>query len=159
MIRPFRFETERYGDYSKSGEFVYDRPFLWGSKRTGPDLAREGTGKLKKSDSWHYNHMIDPTSTSPGSIMPAYPWMAEDDLDISTTAAKISVLRKLGTPYDTGYEEIANEDLAKQAAGIAKRLKEEGVDQPGVEKKEIVAMIAYLQRLGVDITLEAQVEK
>jgi cytochrome c oxidase cbb3-type subunit I/II len=159
MVRPFRFETERYGEYSKSGEYVYDRPFLWGSKRTGPDLAREGTGKNKKSDSWHYNHMIDPTSTSPGSIMPAYPWMAEDDLDISTTAAKISALRKLGTPYDAGYEEIANEDLAKQAAAIAKRLKEEGVDQPGVEKKEIVAMIAYLQRLGVDITLEAQVEK
>ncbi|MBK8561851.1 MAG: cytochrome-c oxidase, cbb3-type subunit I [Saprospiraceae bacterium] len=153
MIRPFRFETERYGEYSKSGEYIYDRPFLWGSKRTGPDLAREGTGKLKKSDSWHYNHMIDPTSISPGSIMPAYPWMAEDDLDISTTAAKIGALRKLGTPYDAGYEEIANEDLAKQAAAIAKRLKEEGVDQPGVEKKEIVALIAYLQRLGVDITL------
>jgi len=159
MVRPFRFETERYGDYSKSGEFIYDRPFLWGSKRTGPDLAREGTGKLKKSDSWHYNHLIDPTSTSPGSIMPAYPWFAEDDLDISTTAAKISALRTLGTPYDAGYEEIANEDLAKQAAAIAKRLKDEGVDQPGVEKKEIVAIIAYLQRLGVDITLEAQTEK
>ena len=85
--------------------------------------------------------------------MPAYPWMAEDDLDISTTAAKISTLRKLGTPYDAGYEEIANEDLAKQAAAIAKRLKEEGVDQAGIEKKEIVAIIAYLQRLGVDITL------
>ncbi len=159
MIRPFRFETERYGDYSKSGEFIYDRPFLWGSKRTGPDLAREGTGKLKKSDSWHYNHMIDPTSISPGSIMPAYPWLAEDDLDISTTAAKINALRKLGTPYDAGYEQIANEDLAVQAQRIAKTLKAEGVDQAGVEKKEIVAMIAYLQRLGVDITLQAQAEK
>ena len=91
--------------------------------------------------------------------MPAYPWLAEDDLDISTTAAKINALRKLGTPYDAGYEEIANDDLGKQAAAIAKRLKEEGVEQAGVEKKEIVALIAYLQRLGVDITLEANAGK
>jgi cytochrome c oxidase cbb3-type subunit I/II len=159
MVRPFRFETERYGEYSKSGEFIYDRPFLWGSKRTGPDLAREGNGKLKKSNSWHYNHMIDPTSTSPGSIMPAFPWLAKNDLDVSTTAAKIGVLRKLGTPYDAGYEEIANDDLAKQAATIAKQLKDEGVDQPGVEKKEIVALIAYLQRLGVDISVQEQASK
>jgi cytochrome c oxidase cbb3-type subunit I/II len=153
MVRPFRFETERYGEYSKSGEFIYDRPFLWGSKRTGPDLAREGVGKLKKSDSWHYNHLIDPTSTSPGSIMPAYPWLAENDLDISTTAAKVKVLQQLGTPYEAGYETIANEDLAAQAQRIAKNLKDEGVEQAGVEKKEIVAIIAYLQRLGVDITV------
>ncbi|MCB0486813.1 MAG: cytochrome-c oxidase, cbb3-type subunit II, partial [Flavobacteriaceae bacterium] len=80
MIRPFRSETERYGDYSMSGEFIYDRPFLWGSKRTGPDLQREGAGKLKKSDAWHYNHMLEPVSMSPGSIMPTYPWLHEDDL-------------------------------------------------------------------------------
>ncbi len=159
MVRPFRFETERYGEYSKSGEFIYDRPFLWGSKRTGPDLAREGVGKLKKSDSWHYNHMIDPTSTSPGSIMPAYPWLAENDLDISTTASKIKVLQQLGTPYDSGYETIANEDLAAQAQRIGKSLKGEGVEQAGVEKKEIVAIIAYLQRLGVDITVQAPAGK
>ncbi len=159
MVRPFRFETERYGEYSKSGEFIYDRPFLWGSKRTGPDLAREGVGKLKKSDSWHYNHLIDPTSTSPGSIMPAYPWLAENDLDVSTTAAKIKVLRQLGTPYDAGYEEIANDDLAVQAQRIAKSLNAEGVEQEGVEKKEIVAIIAYLQRLGVDITVQDQAGK
>jgi cytochrome c oxidase cbb3-type subunit I/II len=159
MVRPFRFETERYGEYSKSGEFIYDRPFLWGSKRTGPDLAREGVGKLKKSDSWHYNHLIDPTSTSPGSIMPAYPWLAENDLDISTTESKIKALQKLGTPYGEGYETIANEDLTAQAQRIAKALKAEGVEQAGVETKEIVAMIAYLQRLGVDISVQEQAAK
>ncbi|MBI5916213.1 MAG: cytochrome-c oxidase, cbb3-type subunit II, partial [Bacteroidetes bacterium] len=159
MVRPFRFETERYGEYSKSGEFIYDRPFLWGSKRTGPDLAREGVGKLKKSDSWHYNHLIDPRSISPGSIMPTYPWLAENDLNTSTTAAKIKVLRQLGTPYEEGYEDIANEDLAAQAQRIAKSLKSEGVEQEGVENKEIVAIIAYLQRLGVDITVQAQPTK
>jgi cytochrome c oxidase cbb3-type subunit I/II len=159
MVRPMRFETERYGEYSKSGEFIYDRPFLWGSKRTGPDLAREGVGKLKKPDSWHYNHMYDPTSTSPGSIMPRYPWLLTNELDISTTAAKIKVLRQLGTPYQEGYEEIANDDLQAQAKRIAANLKAEGVDQQGVETKEIVALIAYLQRLGVDITAQAQAGK
>ena len=159
MVRPMRFETERYGQYSKSGEFVYDRPFLWGSKRTGPDLAREGVGKLKKPDSWHYNHMYDPTSTSPGSIMPPYPWLLENDLDISTTASKINVLRMLGTPYEEGYEEIANDDLAKQANMIAESLRKDGIEQEGLENKEIVALIAYLQRLGVDIEAQAQAEK
>nr|HPM92603.1 cytochrome-c oxidase, cbb3-type subunit I [Bacteroidales bacterium] len=87
MIRPFRSETERYGEYSKAGEFVYDHPFQWGSKRNGPDLAREGvkTGKIYKPDSWHFTHMIDPRSVSPGSIMPTYPWLAENNLDVSYT--------------------------------------------------------------------------
>ncbi|MFQ5448511.1 MAG: cytochrome-c oxidase, cbb3-type subunit II, partial [Saprospiraceae bacterium] len=152
MVRPLRFETERYGEYSKSGEFIYDRPFLWGSKRTGPDLAREGIGKLKKPDSWHYNHMYDPTSVSPGSIMPAYPWLLTNDLDVSTTASKIKVLRQLGTPYQEGYEQIANDDLMAQAKQVAGNLKSEGVEQENLEKKEIVALIAYLQTLGVDIT-------
>jgi cytochrome c oxidase cbb3-type subunit I/II len=159
MVRPFRFETERYGEYSKSGEFIYDRPFLWGSKRTGPDLAREGVGKLKKSDSWHYNHMLDPTSTSPGSLMPAYPWLLTNDLDTTSTASKVKVLRQLGTPYEEGYELIANDDLRAQAKRIARNLKSEGVEQENVEYKEIVALIAYLQRLGVDITAQAQAGK
>lgn len=159
MVRPFRFETERYGDYSKSGEFVYDRPFLWGSKRTGPDLAREGTGKLKKSDSWHYSHLLDPTSTSPGSIMPTYPWLMTSDLDTTTTASKINTLRKLGTPYAEGYDQIANDDLTTQAQHIAKNLKAEGVEQENLETKEIIALIAYLQRLGVDATAQQQAEK
>ncbi|MFT5386683.1 MAG: cytochrome c oxidase cbb3-type subunit I/II, partial [Saprospiraceae bacterium] len=148
MIRPFRSETERYGEFSKSGEFIYDRPFLWGSKRTGPDLHRIGG---KYPDSWHYNHMMYPQVISPGSIMPPYPWIIKDDLDISTTARKIEVLQMLNTPYPPGYASIANEDVKKQAAIIAKRLRDDGIKQEGLENKEIVALIAYLQRLGTDI--------
>jgi cytochrome c oxidase cbb3-type subunit I/II len=148
MIRPFRDETERYGEYSKSGEFIYDRPFLWGSKRTGPDLHREGK---KYPDSWHYYHMIDPTSMSPGSIMPAYPWMYENQFDLSTIKSKIEVLRSLGTPYPKGYEEQAEADAYQQAATIAANLKEQGIKQEGMQDKEIIALIAYLQRLGTDI--------
>ena len=151
MIRPFRSETERYGEYSKSGEFIYDRPFLWGSKRTGPDLHRVGG---KYPDSWHYNHLLDPTSTSPGSIMPTYPWLHEHDLDKSETAAKIKTLQKLGTPYPPRYDEIAVEDLERQAAKITKKLRSEGIKQEGLENKEIIAVIAYLQRLGTDIKVQ-----
>ncbi len=152
MVRPFRDEVQRYDpenlQYSLSGEFIYDRPFLWGSKRTGPDLHRVG-GKYLHS--WHYSHMLDPESTSPGSIMPPYPWLIEDDLDVSSTAAKIRVLQKLNTPYPPRYDEIAVQDLEKQAGQIADVLRKEGVDQEGLEKKEIIAIIAYLQRLGTDI--------
>jgi cytochrome c oxidase cbb3-type subunit I/II len=148
MIRPFRSETERYGEYSKSGEFIYDRPFLFGSKRTGPDLHRVGK---KYPDSWHYNHMLDPETMSPGSIMPPYPWLITDDLDISSLQTKIKVLRTLGTPYDAGYEEIAADDLAYQAKQIADNLRKDGIEQENLENKEIVALIAYLQRLGTDI--------
>ncbi len=148
MIRPFRSETERYGEFSKSGEFIYDRPFLWGSKRTGPDLHRVGG---KYSDSWHYNHMIDPQSMSPGSIMPAYPWMAVNDLSLSNTAKKIEVLQMLDTPYPEGYAEQAVADAKAQAKEVADRLRTDGIEQEGLEEKEIVALIAYLQRLGTDI--------
>jgi cytochrome c oxidase cbb3-type subunit I/II len=151
MIRPFRDETERYGEYSKSGEFVYDRPFLWGSKRTGPDLMREGG---KYPDSWHYNHMIDPTSMSPGSIMPAYPHLAEDQLDLRDIPAKIAALRKLGTPYPKGFEKEAIGDAKAQAQKIAKNLAEQGVKDANIEEKEMVAIIAYLQRLGTDIKVQ-----
>lgn len=148
MVRPFRSETVRYGEYSKSGEFIYDRPFLWGSKRTGPDLHREGG---KYPDSWHYNHMIEPSSMSPGSIMPAYPWIATTDLDTSYTASKIRALQTLGTPYPQGYDKIANQELREQALKIGKSLKDSGVEDPNIDKKEIVALISYLQRLGTDI--------
>ncbi|MCB0602289.1 MAG: cytochrome-c oxidase, cbb3-type subunit II, partial [Saprospiraceae bacterium] len=148
MIRPFRSETERYGEYSKSGEFVYDHPFLWGSKRTGPDLQREGG---KYPDSWHYYHMMDPESMSAGSIMPPYPWLARRDLDLTYTAAKIKTLQSLGVPYPKGYAEKANDDLAKQAEEIAASLKKDGIEAENVATKEIVALIAYLQRLGTDI--------
>lgn len=149
MVRPFREEVARYGEYSKAGEFVYDHPFQWGSKRTGPDLAREGG---RNPDSWHYNHMDDPRSTSPGSIMPAYPWMLDRDLDLSHTEAKIKAMKTLGVPYPDGYEKIAVQDLEKQAKAIQKNLEKDGIKTS--EKKEIIAMIAYLQRLGKDIQLE-----
>lgn len=149
MIRPFRSETERYGEYSKSGEFIYDRPFLWGSKRTGPDLHRIGG---KYPDSWHYHHMLDPESMSPGSIMPTYPWLLQADMDNSSLERKIKVLRDLGTPYVAGYEQIALEDLQYQASEIVENLKKDGIEQENLAQKEIIAIIAYLQRLGTDIS-------
>ena len=148
MVRPFRSETERYGEFSKSGEFIYDRPFLWGSKRTGPDLHRLGN---KYPHSWHYNHMLEPESISPGSIMPPYPWLIDQDIDTDYTSAKIRVLKMLNTPYPDGFEDIAVDELKKQAKVIADELREQGVKQKNLEDKEIVALIAYLQRLGTDI--------
>lgn len=150
MIRPFRSETERYGEYSKAGEFVYDHPFQWGSKRTGPDLSRAGAGNNKKSNAWHFNHLDDPQSISTGSVMPAYSFMIDKALDTSTTATKIRAMQKLGVPYPAGYDNVANRDLVKQANEIAADLKKNSV---GVKSdKEIIAIIAYLQRLGTDVT-------
>jgi cytochrome c oxidase cbb3-type subunit I/II len=151
MVRPFRSETERYGEYAKAGETVYDHPFQFGSKRNGPDLSRSGvkTGKMYKPDSWHYNHMLDPRSVSSQSIMPAYPWLISDKLDISKTARKIRVMQTLGVPYPEGYDEIANEELMKQATEIANGLKASGIEVEA--DREIIALIAYLQRLGTDI--------
>jgi cytochrome c oxidase cbb3-type subunit I/II len=151
LVRPFRSETERYGEYSKAGEYVYDHPFLWGSKRTGPDLHRVGG---KYPNSWHYLHMENPRSMSPGSLMPPYPWLLENDLNTSTTAAKISALRKIGVPYPEGYEDIANDELVKQADAIALDLQKNGI--PAEPQKEIIALIAYLQRLGTDIKVNKQ---
>jgi cytochrome c oxidase cbb3-type subunit I/II len=146
MIRPFRYEVARYGDYSKAGEFVYDHPFQWGSKRTGPDLARIGG---KYPDSWHFNHMLEPVSMSPGSIMPPYGWLFDQDIDVASTNSKIHAMRKMGVPYAEGYESEANNDLEKQAKGIADNLKQDKIEVSS--KKEIIAMIAYLQRMGTDI--------
>lgn len=151
MIRPFRDEVARYGEYSKAGEFVYDHPFQWGSKRTGPDLAREGG---KYPNSWHYNHMMDPRIMSPGSIMPAYTWLLDNKLDTSTTAAKIRAMQKLGVPYEESYDKIANEDLIKQAKEIKESLKKDKIETSSTA--EIVALIAYLQRLGTDIKAQPQ---
>lgn len=149
MVRPFRSETERYGDYSKAGEFVYDHPFLWGSKRTGPDLHRVGG---KYSNAWHFNHMLDPTTMSPGSIMPPYPWLIDQKLDTTTTQAKINAMKLLGVPYDNGFEKIANARLAEQAQGIADNLAKDNINVKS--DREIIAMIAYLQRLGTDIKVK-----
>lgn len=150
-IRPFRDETERYGEYSKAGEFVYDHPFQWGSKRTGPDLHRVGG---RYPDAWHYNHMLKPTSMSPGSIMPEYPWLIADELDKSLTAGKIRAMQKLGVPYPEGYDAIAVQELETQADKIAAGLKESMIDV--ASDREIIALIAYLQRLGMDIKGEQE---
>ena len=166
LVRPLRFETARYGDYSKSGEFVYDHPFQWGSKRTGPDLAREGGNtKIRKSNFWHYQHLMAPKDVSPGSIMPAYTWLREDKLDLSLTPKKIRAMQTLGVPYAKGYDQKAIKDLKTQARLIAEDIGKTtpkqaliGVNQKSlikeIEQKEIIAVIAYLQRLGLDITLQ-----
>lgn len=146
MVRPFRSETERYGEYAKAGEFVYDHPFQWGSKRTGPDLLRVG-GKYPHS--WHYYHMLDPTSMSPGSLMPAYPHLFTDALDTNTTRVKIEAMRTMGVPYAADFPAKANADLAAQSDSIRAGLKKAGIDVPS--DREIIAVIAYLQRLGTDI--------
>lgn len=146
LVRPFRSETERYGDFSKSGEFVYDHPFLWGSKRTGPDLHREGG---KYPNSWHYYHMKEPSSMSPGSIMPAYDWLYEQSLNTSMTQKKLSAMKTLGVPYDDGQITNAVSDLNRQAKEIQTQMAGEKI-KIGADK-EIIALIAYLQRLGTDI--------
>ena len=125
MIRPFRAETERYGHYSVAGEFVYDHPFQWGSKRTGPDLARVGG---KYSDEWHRQHLYNPRNVVPESKMPSYPWLVENKLDGKETAAKMAALRTLGVPY-------TDEDIA-------------GAREAVKGKTEMEAVIAYLQVLG-----------
>ena len=151
MVRPFRDEVARYGEYSKAGEFVYDHPFQWGSKRTGPDLARIGG---KYPNSWHYNHMLEPQSMSPGSIMPSYPWLLDDPIDTAITPAKIRAMQTLGVPYPVGYDKIANKDLMQQAQKIAKSLATEKIETDS--DKEIIALIAYLQRVGTDIKMMPQ---
>ncbi len=148
MVRPFRSETERYGEYSKAGEYVYDHPFLWGSKRIGPDLHRVGG---KYPDAWHYNHLDDPRSVSPGSIMPRYPWLLSQQLDTSSLPARISALRRIGVPYPPGFENTALNDLNQQADKVVANLKTGQVKAPS--DREIIAVIAYLQRLGTDIKL------
>ncbi|HRP01516.1 MAG TPA: cytochrome-c oxidase, cbb3-type subunit I [Candidatus Kapabacteria bacterium] len=146
LIRPFRSETERYGEYSKSGEFVYDHPFQWGSKRTGPDLHRVGG---KYPNAWHYQHMYDPQSISPGSIMPRYPWLISDNYDIKIISNKIKAMQFLGVPYPVGYADVAEQDVITQAKDIALDLKNSNIKVE--HTKEIIALTAYLQRLGTDI--------
>jgi len=128
MIRPFRAETERYGHYSVAGEFVYDHPFQWGSKRTGPDLARVGG---RYSDDWHRVHLMNPRDVVPESNMPGFPWLAENVIDSSMTGRKMSVLRTLGLPY-------SDADI-------------DGAEHATKDKTEMDAMIAYLQYLGTSI--------
>ncbi len=170
MVRPFRSEVERYGEYSKAGEFVYDHPFLWGSKRTGPDLHRIG---MKYSDIWHLNHMYDPQSTSPGSIMPAYQWLIRNELDKSLTEKKMEVMVKLGVPYSEDDIANAQQSMLEQGTVIEQNLYVDpdfaetyevdkqagGADFVEMRNREIVALIAYLQRLGTDIRVDAEAQE
>ncbi|WP_299152734.1 cytochrome-c oxidase, cbb3-type subunit I [uncultured Christiangramia sp.] len=168
MVRPFRSEVERYGEYSKAGEYRYDFPFLWGSKRTGPDLHRVG---MKYSDNWHLNHMYDPQSTSSGSIMPSYTWLIQDELDKSDTEDKMRAMQTLGVPYTDAEIERAQQWMTEQGSQIEKNLyqdpdfvksyeadkkfaAENGEEFTEMRDREIVALIAYLQRLGTDIKAE-----
>jgi cytochrome c oxidase cbb3-type subunit I/II len=147
MVRPFRYETERYGEYSKGGEFIYDHPFQWGSKRTGPDLHRVG-GKYPHL--WHVRHMEDPASTTPGSLMPRYPTIVAAPLDISLIEAKMKALRVVGTPYTDGDIETARAQIQAQASTLAAEIvAQQGPG--GLADREIIALTAYLQRLGTDI--------
>jgi cytochrome c oxidase cbb3-type subunit I/II len=167
MIRPFRSEVERYGEYSKAGEYVYDHPFLWGSKRTGPDLMRVGG---KYSDSWHLNHFYDPQSISSGSIMPSYKWIILNELDKSETENKMEVMVDLGVPYTPQDIARAQEWMTEQGISIEENLhsdpdfaknyeankaqaKENNVEFVEMRNREIVALIAYIQRLGTDIKI------
>ena len=147
MIRPFRAEIERYGAFTAAGETVYEHPHLWGSKRTGPDLQRVGS---KYPHLWHVRHMDNPRSTSPQSIMPRYPWLLEDDLDYGSIPARLRALRRVGVPYTDAEIAGAVQAAERQADGIAAEVKaQNGPD--GLGRKEIVALVAYLQRLGTDV--------
>jgi cytochrome c oxidase cbb3-type subunit I/II len=149
MVRPFRYETERFGEYSKPGEFVYDHPFLWGSRRTGPDLAREGG---KYNNLWHVNHMAQPRKVTPNSIMPAYPQLLTQKLDFATIQKHVDAMAMLGVPYGDMVKEGAAVEAAKaQAAEVAADIAATDPNYTGLEDKEITALVAYLQRLGVDI--------
>ena len=168
MIRPFRSEVERYGPYSKAGEYVYDHPFQWGSKRTGPDLFREGG---KRPNLWHFNHFYEPESMMPGSIMPNYTWIIKNDLDTSDIQAKMKVLRTLGTPYTD--EEITNAqaNIDRQSKAIVADLEANGItssvqyndafegEKVDLSKKKVIAVIAYMQRLGTDTTKKVETAK
>lgn len=154
QVRPIPAETIRYGQFSKAGEFVYDFPHLWGSKRTGPDLHRIGQ---KYGHAWHWKHMIDPRSVSPASVMPSYAWLADDELDTSDTAAKMQTLAKLGVPYSKEQIADASKTVASQQQKITAELAEQG--EKANPNSELVALISYLQRLGTDIRTKEQVQK
>ena len=169
MIRPFRDETERYGHYSLAAESMYDHPFQWGSKRTGPDLAREG-GKLasgakamrsgKRDNLWHFNHLMDPRQTSPGSNMPPYPWLFETKTDFKTLPDKIAAQVILGVPWPAMTKDQIEQSARDQAVEIATSLTTAGAflpAQPNLDDNalrnqladaKVVAIIAYLQKIG-----------
>jgi cytochrome c oxidase cbb3-type subunit I/II len=146
MVRPVEAETLRYGDYSRSEESVYDHPFQWGSKRTGPDLARLGG---KYPDLWHFRHMLNPRDVVNGSVMPSYPWLFEDKTDFKILSRKLQVMKALGVPYSDEQIKNAEADALAEAEGIANGLTGQGAPAK-VADKEIIPLIAYLQKLGAD---------
>jgi cytochrome c oxidase cbb3-type subunit I/II len=147
MIRPILAETKRYGEFSKPGEFVYDHPFQWGSRRIGPDLAREGG---RQSSVWHVLHLQNPRQINERSIMPEYAWMLDKDIDFGGIPARLRAMKKVGVPYDDATLSSGAELARKQAAQVAKEI----VDQKGpsgLDTKQVVALVSYLQRLGKDL--------
>ena len=147
MIRPILAETKRYGEFSKPGEFVYDHPFQWGSRRIGPDLAREGG---KQSSVWHVLHLENPRQINDRSVMPSYAWMLSKDLDFASIPARLHALTKVGVPYDDATVAQGEQLARRQASEVAKQI----VDQKGptgLDNKQVVAVVAYLQRLGKDL--------
>ena len=152
MIRPIYPETRRYGEYSKAGEFVYDHPFQWGSRRIGPDLAREGG---KNSELWLFRHFLNPAEITPGSIMPRYVWFMTEAIDFDSIPLRVHAMQRLGVPY-TDADRAASEDNARaQAKKMADKIVAQG-GPPGLQDKEVVAVIAYLQRMGTDLTAVAR---
>jgi cytochrome c oxidase cbb3-type subunit I/II len=145
MVRPMRAELQRYGEWTRAGELVYDRPFQLGSRRIGPDLQRVGG---KYPDAWHYEHMRDPTSTSPGSIMPRYPWLLTRRIDAKDVYRSVSAMQKLGVPYHGVTPESVEGSIRAQGHSIVRSLA--GMNIQTEPDREIIAMIAYLQRLGTD---------
>lgn len=153
MIRPFKTETDRYGPFTMAGENVYDRPFLYGSRRTGPDLARVGG---KYPDSWHWLHFRDPRALEPRSNMPPFGHLYDWELDYSLTQRKLETLRSLGHPYDDAEIAGAEASARAQAEAIVTQLRNEGVKVSDSEaRSEVIALIAYMQRLGADLSRPA----
>jgi len=145
MVRPMRSEVLRYGEWSRAPEYQFDRPFLLGSRRMGPDLHRVGG---KYPDAWHYEHMRDPRSTSPGSVMPTYPWLLRDAYDAQDVRASVKALKRAGVPYSDAELEGVAASIAGQGQGIVTSLAGAGIETQA--DREIIALIAYLQRLGKD---------
>ncbi len=154
MIRPILSETKRYGEYSKAGEFIYDHPFQWGSRRIGPDLAREGG---KQSNVWHVTHFRNPANLIPNSMMPPFPWLEKTELNFKSIPARVQAAKYLGAPYSDEEVENAQKLAEEQAAKIATEIQQQG-GPGGLEKTQVVAMIAYLQRVGVDLFKVAPTE-
>jgi cytochrome c oxidase cbb3-type subunit I/II len=160
MVRPFRSEVVRYGEYSKAGEFVYDHPYQWGSRRAGPDLAREGVMSTSyyKNSKWHYVHFMNPEKLIGKSIMPAYPWLYTKEVNPEITPKKIRAMITLGVPYPKDYDKKCVEEMNAQAKKITDELIASGAKDVNA-KSEVIALIAYMQRLGTDIMKDQKTQK